>query len=80
MVEKYRPPTSVGHGVFEWRDDNGKLHSYHGFPSLIRVKSDTECQMLWSKHGKILKSLVIDKELEREILLDRIKKRNFIEE
>lgn len=77
LVEKYKEPDVENNGLYEWHDQDGNLHSNNGFPALIRIKSKDECQMLWAKHGKPLKSLIIDQEKDRDILVDKIKNRKF---
>lgn len=76
LIEKFKEPTIAADGTFEWRDEYDNLHSYNGFPSLIRVKSNTECQMLWSNHGRSFKSLIIDTE-EKNIIANKKKNRKF---
>lgn len=66
IVEKFKEPNCIAPGVYEWRDKRGELHSFNGFPSLIRVKSENVCHMIWSNHGIPIKSLVIDKKVKLE--------------
>jgi hypothetical protein len=77
FIEKYHEPFSAENGEFIWRDNNEKLHSFNGFPCIIRIKSLFECHLLWANHGVPLKTLIIDKKTEEKIRIDNIKKRKF---
>ena len=86
MVEKYVAPFYVSENLtaprlyIEWRDKNEELHSFNGFPSIIKINKNVDFIFKWHKHGEKIRTLRIEKKSpESEIIANKIATRNFEE-
>lgn len=78
MIEKFVHPSSISDKEIRWYDKSGLLHSFNGFPSLIK-KREREYFIQWHKHGVEIKTHIVKLKIQSEIIAEKIFSRKFQE-